>query len=71
MVCMTALTRILTFVHEKKIKKMKRWSDRHKFKNSDQSRNGNSYNNQLIAEIRKLLRIISGNDTITMLKGNK
>jgi len=63
MVCMTALLQIQNFIKEKKIKPMKKWSER-----LSDSRPSYKYLTKLIDSIRSLLDLLSGNDTLKILE---
>ncbi len=64
----TALQRITKFVKDNKISEMNQWSKRKLYLKDGQLMR---YTRQLIKEIRKVLALLSGNDTVEMLKGNK
>jgi hypothetical protein len=61
MVNINAIESILKFVNEKKIKPMKKWSDRAYNKTSSRL-------SKLIRSSRTLMDLLSGNNTISMLK---
>lgn len=69
MVRLTSLSRLLNVIASENLKKMKPWSERYHFRGRTRGTNG--YNLQLINNVRKLLRFISGNKTVSMLKGKK
>jgi len=66
MVKITALLLIKKFIAEKKIKPMKKWSERR----SNISRPIYQHLTTLIESIRSLLDLLSGNDMIAMLQSN-
>ena len=57
----TAIEKITKFVYDEQIPAMKKWSERYR---------KNGYKLDLIKQIQSLLRLISGNDVLAMLKGN-
>jgi hypothetical protein len=67
MVRLTGLSRVLKFIEEKRIQKMKPWDQRYKRQRSERS--PNTYNVNLKKKIRKMLRFISGDKIVPMLAG--
>lgn len=63
-----SLSRILKFINEKNLPKMKPWEERF-HKNGKGRRSSNGYNHKLIANVRNILRFIGGNNVVSMLKG--
>ena len=63
MVNLSALELIKRFISANRIKPMKKWSDR-----LNNSRSHYSYLSSLISSTRSLLELLSGNDTVQMLK---
>ena len=63
----TALQRITKFVKANKISEMNQLSKRKLYLKDGQLMR---YTRQLIKDIRKILALLSGNDTVEMLKGN-
>jgi hypothetical protein len=61
-----AITLIKRFIEEKRIKKMKKWSER-----LNGSKLNSDYLKSLIRSTRSLLELLSGNDSIEMLKSKQ
>ena len=67
MVRITSIKVILKFLKEKKIKNMKKWSDRKDLEYKTKT----PLRQNLIANIRSLLENISGNNIVEMIKSIK
>lgn len=68
MVEQTALQLILSFINESKIKAMMKWSDRKLYSEDGKLMR---YPRVLTRKIREILNLLSGNDVVKMLKGQK
>ena len=67
MVNLTAIKRISQFISSSNIRPMKKWSERYRL---DSQNNKSPYLKLIISQVKVLLRIVSGNDIVEMLKGS-
>ena len=68
MVVQHSLTKIMSFIENERLTPMMKWSERSKFE-LGQPNKKNQYFQKLVRNIRKLLKLISGDDLGNMIQG--
>ena len=68
MVFYSTLNRLYSLIQNENLRSMKRWSNRHR---KDREGRPSKVIKKLKSKIREILSIISGNDIVEMLKGQR